>query len=80
MRVSKHNRVIAISDVDCNVKAMIRDSIRQNAKSNLYSEFQKKHKDVALSLHHSVEEEYQTKEGNYSPEVIVPSRLRYCVC
>lgn len=70
---SKNNRVIDISDVNCNIESMIRDNIRLHANSNLYLDYQQKHKDVALSLHQSVEDEYKYKEGRFSPEVFTPS-------
>ena len=80
--ISKNNRVSTISDVDCNLESMIRENIRLHANNNMYLEYQQKHKEVALSLHQSVEDEYKLKEGRYSPEVIVPSVIKqdFCVC
>lgn len=72
---SKNNRVIDIPDVNCNIESMIRENIRLHANSNLYLDYQQKHKDVSLSLHQSVEDDYKYKEGKYSPEVLIPSVL-----
>lgn len=77
---SKNNRVIDITDVDCNIESMIRENIRQHADNNMYIEYQQKHKDLSLSLHQSVEDEYKLKEGRFSPEVIIPSIPQSSVC
>ena len=65
--------MIEIQDIECNIEAKIREDIRLHAGDNMYLEFQRKYKDVSISLHQSVLEEYDYKVGRYSPEVIVPS-------
>ena len=50
----------------------MREDIQKHVGNNLYYEYQQKHKGVTLSLHQSVEEEYQQNEGRYSPEVLLP--------
>ncbi|OAO17990.1 tRNA splicing endonuclease [Blastocystis sp. ATCC 50177/Nand II] len=72
----KNNRVIDITDVNCDLEQWVRQDIQKHARSNLYLDYQQKHKPVVLSLHQSVEEEYAQSEGRYSPEVLLPSAQR----
>lgn len=76
VRSSKNNRVIDITDVNCDLEQLVRQDIQKHSRSNLYLDYQQKHKPVVLSLHQSVEEEYAQSEGRYSPEVLLPSAQR----
>lgn len=73
---SKNNRVIDITDVNCDLEQLVRQDIQKHVRSNLYLDYQQKHKPVVLSLHQSVEEEYAQSQGRYSPEVLLPSAQR----
>lgn len=73
---SKYNRVIDITDVNCDLEKRVRQDIQKHAHSNLYLDYQQKHRPVVLSLHQSVEEEYAQSEGRYSPEVLLPTAHR----
>ena len=75
VRSSKNNRVIDVTDVNCDLEQLVRQDIQKHAHSNLYLDYQQKHKPVVLSLHQSVEE-YAQSEGRYSPEVLLPSAQR----
>ena len=76
VRSSKNNRVIDVTDVNCDLEQLVRQDIQKHAHSNRYLDYQQKHKPVVLSLHQSVEEEYAQSEGRYSPEVLLPSAQR----
>lgn len=69
----RHNRVININDTGLDLEKAIRDNIKLHCDDNLYANYQSRHKKLELSLYASVEETYATKEGRYSPEVIVTS-------
>ena len=62
-----------------NLEHAIKENIRLKCDDNLYLEYQSKHKKLALSLFESVEDAYATKEGRYSPEVMIPPMNR-CRC
>lgn len=64
-----HNRIINISDINMNLEKAIKENIRKRWDQNLYLDYQKKHKKLELSLYQSVEEDYETREGRYSPEI-----------
>ena len=51
----------------------IKANIRERRDENLYLDYQQKHKKIELSLYKSVEESYATRDGRYSPEVLVNS-------
>lgn len=72
------NRVINISDINIDLEKAIRDNIKLHSENNLYANYQSRHKKLELSLYESVEETYATKEGRYSPEVIVTSHSPVC--
>ena len=71
-----NNRIINITDVDMNLEHAIKENIRLKCDDNLYLEYQSKHKKLKLSLFESVEDAYATKEGRYSPEVMIPPMNR----
>ena len=60
-----------------NLAHAIKENIRLRCDNNLYLEYQSKHKKLSLSLFESVEAAYATKEGRYSPEVIIPPTNRW---
>ena len=66
--------------MSCDLEKLVREDIQKHVGNNLYYEYQQKHKGVTLSLHQSVEEEYQQNEGRYSPEVLLPSASKWSVC
>ena len=65
--------MININDTGLDLEKVIRDNIKLHCDDNLYANYQSRHKKLELSLYASVEETYATKEGRYSPEVIVTS-------
>ena len=70
---SQFNRVLPILDVDADFEPLIRENIRLHRQDSLYAKFQQSHKRLALSLHASVEDALAQQQGQYSPEVRVPS-------
>ena len=52
-----------------NLEKAIKENIRKRCDQNLYLDYQKKHKRLELSLYRSVEDDYASREGRYSPEI-----------
>ena len=68
-----HNRIINIQDINIDLAKTIKANIRERCNDNLYFTYQQKHKKIELSLYESVEDSYATRDGRYSPEVLVNS-------